>query len=628
MKLDKVTRYMVRCTVIYLIKKFNIPHQEPVLTQTLTNLAASLSIEGYVNAVATIEANLSSSLEGTVEVTSTLDISEGLILNQVLGAAAAYSLRQLSTTYTGPLIRVRRTDNQELDIYGTPAGLDTASLLTFVGSSNGFVTVWYDQSGNNRHATQTTAANQPLIVLNGILQQDLSKPSITFTGTQSFVTTSTTAAFNFVHNGSPATITVVGRPGNINDPNAIYPILSNADLTSTNVGFTLAYEDRTTVPINNSVRTLIYRGVSSNPTVDYFPANTYTPNQVNTLTVQIDADSTERIKIYRNFDSVVTSSGFTNAPSTANASLSLKIGNAASSFYVGSLQEIIIFNTTANQTTIANDTYDYYNLNQLWTGQLTSLLDDYPNAAAAYSLRALRSGYTGPVIRVRRSSDSAEADINLLSTGVLDEQRLISFCTTSNGFVRTWYDQSGNNVHGTQTTTGSQPQIVNNGSLFIVNNVPFISANNVSSLIVSSNVTAGSGIPFAMSFSVARLSALNAVNYLMYETGSGSGVIYGGTFGGITGFGIAGLYSNDETLLQTKLGTIVLGSNSNVYVNSQLLVTGPLFSNRTFMRILGGIGGDQGLLGLATEVINYASTTQESNRFLIEQNINSHYNIY
>ncbi len=463
---------MVRCTVIYLIKKFNIPHQEPVLTQTLTNLAASLSIEGYVNAVATIEANLSSSLEGTVEVTSTLDISEGLILNQVLGAAAAYSLRQLSTTYTGPLIRVRRTDNQELDIYGTPAGLDTASLLTFVGSGNGFVTVWYDQSGNNRHATQTTAANQPLIVLNGILQQDLSKPSITFTGTQSFVTTSTTAAFNFVHNGSPATITVVGRPGNINDPNAIYPILSNADLTSTNVGFTLAYEDRTTVPINNSVRTLIYRGVSSNPTVDYFPANTYTPNQVNTLTVQIDADSTDRIKIYRNFDPVVTSSGFTNAPSTANASLSLKIGNAASSFYVGSLQEIIIFNTTANQTTIANDTYDYYNLNQLWTGQLTSLLDDYPNAAAAYSLRALRSEYTGPVIRVRRASDNAEADINLLSTGVLDEQRLLSFCTTSNGFVRTWYDQSQSVNNIVQSNANNQPRCYLSGQITKIDNKP------------------------------------------------------------------------------------------------------------------------------------------------------------
>jgi Alpha-L-arabinofuranosidase B, catalytic len=623
MKLDKVTRYMVRCTVIYLIKKFNIPHQEPVLTQTLTNLAANLSIEGYVNAVATIEANLSSSLEGTVEVTSTLDVSEALILNQVLGAAAAYSLRQLSTTYTGPLIRVRRTDNQELDIYGTPAGLDTASLLTFVGSGNGFVTVWYDQSGNNRHATQTTAANQPLIVLNGILQQDLSKPSITFTGTQSFVTTTTTAAFNFVHNGSPATITVVGRPGNINDPNAIYPILSNADLTSTNVGFTLAYEDRTTAPINNSVRTLIYRGVSSNPTVDYFPANTYTPNQVNTLTVQIDADSTDRVKIYRNFDPVVTSSGFTNAPSTANASLSLKIGNAATSFYVGSLQEVIIFNTTANQTTIANDTYDYYNLNQLWTGQLTSLLDDYPNAAAAYSLRALRSGYTGPVIRVRRSSDNAEADINLLSTGVLDEQRLLSFCTTSDGFVKTWYDQSTNNYTVSQNANGSQPTIVVGG---IIQKSPtnkptivFSTGKNLSSITFSI-----SSIPRTV-FLVQSYNIATGYPYVAQDGFSDRGVLYTSSgsrqqvYNGST-------FTYSPTVIQLNknyLWYVLLNSTSTqMNLNNDGLITGQAGSdaaNRIFFGTLYN--------GTISEYINYFNN-QSVNQANIRSNINSHYNIY
>ena len=39
------------------------------------------------------------------------------------------------------------------------------------------------------------------------------------------------------------------------------------------------------------------------------------------------------------------------------------------------------------------------------------LLDVYPNAAAAYSLRLLREAYSGSAIRVRRSSDSAEQDI-------------------------------------------------------------------------------------------------------------------------------------------------------------------------------------------------------------------------
>jgi hypothetical protein len=34
----------------------------------------------------------------------------------------------------------------------------------YTGSNHGFVARWYDQSGNNRHATQTTTASQPLIV--------------------------------------------------------------------------------------------------------------------------------------------------------------------------------------------------------------------------------------------------------------------------------------------------------------------------------------------------------------------------------------------------------------------------------------------------------------------------------
>ena len=45
-------------------------------------------------------------------------------------------------------------------------------------------------------------------------------------------------------------------------------------------------------------------------------------------------------------------------------------------------------------------------------GGYVGLLDLYPNAAAAYSLRKLRAAYSGNVVRVRRSVDNAEADFN------------------------------------------------------------------------------------------------------------------------------------------------------------------------------------------------------------------------
>jgi hypothetical protein len=71
------------------------------------------------------------------------------LLDSYSGASAAYSLRNLSSAYTGPLIRVRRSnDNVERDIYGTFRGdLDLAALTSFVGANSGFVTRWYDQSG-------------------------------------------------------------------------------------------------------------------------------------------------------------------------------------------------------------------------------------------------------------------------------------------------------------------------------------------------------------------------------------------------------------------------------------------------------------------------------------------------
>jgi hypothetical protein len=100
------------------------------------------------------------------------------------------------------------------------------------------------------------------------------------------------------------------------------------------------------------------------------------------------------------------------------------------------------------------------------------LLDTYPNAAAAYSLRKLRAAYTGSAIRVRRSSDNTEQDIGFTALGNLDESALTSFCSGTNGFVTTWYDQSGNGRNATQTTGLFQPQIVSSGSLILENSKP------------------------------------------------------------------------------------------------------------------------------------------------------------
>lgn len=114
------------------------------------------------------------------------------------------------------------------------------------------------------------------------------------------------------------------------------------------------------------------------------------------------------------------------------------------------------------------------------------LLDLYPNAAAAYSVRKLRTAYTGSAIRVRRSSDNAESDIGFTALGNLDTTSLTSFCGAGNGFVTTWYDQSGNARNATQTTAVNQPQIVSSGSVLTMNSKPCTVFSN-SRFNISSN---------------------------------------------------------------------------------------------------------------------------------------------
>lgn len=96
---------------------------------------------------------------------------------------SSYSLRKLTNTYSGAAIRVRRSsDNTSLDIGFSGNTLDTSSLLSFVGSGSGYVSIFYDQVYTNDF-TQVTLANQPLIVSSGNLVTDNGKPSISY-GTQ------------------------------------------------------------------------------------------------------------------------------------------------------------------------------------------------------------------------------------------------------------------------------------------------------------------------------------------------------------------------------------------------------------------------------------------------------------
>lgn len=137
----------------------------------------------------------------------------------------------------------------------------------------------------------------------------------------------------------------------------------------------------------------------------------------------------------------------------------------------------------------------------------------------AYSTDRLLTAYTGPVLRVRRSSDNAERDISTVG-GVLDEADLLDFVGAGSGFVRTVYDQTDNLRHLHQPTLLRQPRIVNAG---VVDKVGVAAA--ITLLAASSHWMVGAFAPLyaagaATIVGVWRNNASAADSYLFGETSS------------------------------------------------------------------------------------------------------------
>jgi Alpha-L-arabinofuranosidase B, catalytic len=106
--------------------------------------------------------------------------------NYASGIKAAFSISKLFSTYSGHAIRVRRdSDNTEADFGFVSGVIDIAGINTFISGANGFISKWYDQSGNGKDAVQATTTSQPKIimnVLNGL-------PAIRFDGASSTLLT-------------------------------------------------------------------------------------------------------------------------------------------------------------------------------------------------------------------------------------------------------------------------------------------------------------------------------------------------------------------------------------------------------------------------------------------------------
>ena len=106
------------------------------------------------------------------------------LLDTYTGAAAGYSLRSLSSTYTGFAIKVQDiVGGATLDVgFDSNKELDTAAIAAYGGSNDVFVETWYDQSGNGNNSTQVTASQRPKIYdgTTGMVVDNNGKPTLAY----------------------------------------------------------------------------------------------------------------------------------------------------------------------------------------------------------------------------------------------------------------------------------------------------------------------------------------------------------------------------------------------------------------------------------------------------------------
>jgi hypothetical protein len=222
------------------------------------------------------------------------------------------------------------SSNQFIGI--NPIGSATCSISSFYATqttANGFVTTWYDQSGNANNATQATAANQPKIVSSGTLVTENGKATLDFDGNNDFLQLSST-----INNGGTETITLV----------------SNSNSTSVSRGI-LRFSTNT-----------YYRIADARGNVDYsygFPASLFSfPS--NTSQKLLLAISNNNVKsLYQN--------GVASADNTitdTQTATSINRISSSSLAYDGNLQEIVLYpsDQSANRTGIEANINDYYNI--------------------------------------------------------------------------------------------------------------------------------------------------------------------------------------------------------------------------------------------------------------------------
>jgi hypothetical protein len=299
--------------------------------------------------------------------------------------------------------------------------------------------------------------------------------------------------------------------------------------------------------------------------------------------------------------------------------------------------------------------------NLVWS-KYSYILDLYPSAHHAFSLRKLKDSYTGFCLRVRRTTltpsattTTVDVSFNSLNTIGLDSPityasgastsatNLGQFCASIvNGYsnpdgvntnqdilVVTWYDQSGNGKNPTNATASAQPRIVNAGNLETVDGSVGVRFTSASSQFL--NLADSSTFYNNMSCYALGNSLSATVNTSIYGQGilsvnariflpQGTNISYNTS----NTFPIAGITANVDRLYELICGASTTSAYSNGVISSVPSIASLSVTN-AYIRIGSNGSPPVYMNGHVKEIIAFIGT---SNRTNIENNINTYYNVW
>ncbi|MDQ2864422.1 MAG: hypothetical protein M3R50_12410, partial [Bacteroidota bacterium] len=252
----------------------------------------------------------------------------------------------------------------------------------------------------------------------------------------------------------------------------------------------------------------------------------------------------------------------------------------------------------------------------LWGNATSTPLDYVSSYKMAVGLRLLISAYAGYALRLRRSSDNAEADFGFNGTE-LDTIAIKTFLSAAAGYCKILYDQSGAGNNLVQANASQQPLFVLSG----LNGKPILHFTSSHTMNNTTNFPA----PFSVIYTARQtgpsrqrvLTGVNNNRLLGWWNGSYGQAYYNGW---VSPSG--GKSSNSNPYVYTATGT---GSTSYIYQNDTLLYNnGGGVSGPNGISINGNEASDADV----AELFIFNTVLSTVDRSLVDKSSGSYYGIF